>query len=167
MISHVWEWVRDTAAQEKALPPVLEVGSRNVNGTVRDHFPQGKGQYVGLDMREGQGVDLVADVVEDDWLAKVKPVNTVVCTETLEHVTDPWRAVEQMYEALAPGGLCLITVPFMFEQHAYPDDYWRFSCPGLRLLFERAGFEDIVVVPGGLPAASGLSHAFGRARRPR
>ena len=46
------------AAHELAGKDTLEVGSYNVNGTVRDLF---NGPYVGLDMRKGPGVNVVAD----------------------------------------------------------------------------------------------------------
>ena len=37
---------------------VVELGSQNVNGSLRDHCPAGA-RYVGMDMAPGNGVDLV------------------------------------------------------------------------------------------------------------
>ena len=38
-------------------------------------------------------------------------VDLVVCFETIEHVSDPGRAVEEIARVLAPGGLALISTP--------------------------------------------------------
>jgi SAM-dependent methyltransferase len=191
MISEVYAWVREIVAQQQAQCPVLEVGSYNVNGSVRDLF---FGEYIGMDMREGPGVDVIADITEDWLLAGVKlavgrggdPVDyygsrvgvnanrvmpprfkTVVCTETLEHCTDPFKAVEQMYDALAPDGLAIVSVPFLWNFHDYPSDYWRVTPPGLELLFERAGFTAIACAFGGqaLDEQHTYSHTLGIARR--
>src|SRR5262245_31462441 len=58
----------------------------------------------------------------------------VVCTGTLEHVVDPWKAVAEIRRILKPGGIVHIDVPWKQGFHADPDDFWRFSLHGLRLL---------------------------------
>ncbi len=67
---------------------VLEIGSHDVNGGIRDLFPT-VGEYVGLDVREGPGVDLVADatVYKTD-----RSFDCVVSTEVFEHV-EGWRGI--------------------------------------------------------------------------
>lgn len=165
MITPVYNWMAEQVKARSPRAPVLEVGSLDINGSVRPLFPK---PYVGLDMREGRGVDVMADIVHDGWY-RASPdgerFNTVVSTETLEHVSNPWRAVERMYDALNPGGLCFIAVPWIFEYHPYPDDYWRISHAGLALMFEDAGFIEIECAFGGVETDKGLSHTFGKARR--
>jgi len=60
---------------------VLEIGSLNINGTVRDFFSAD--EYVGVDVAEGTGVDVVAhgqDVdAADNWF------DCVVSAECFEH----------------------------------------------------------------------------------
>ena len=166
MIPEVYAWVREIVTQQQAQCPVLEVGSYNVNGSVRDLF---FGKYVGLDMREGPGVDVIADIVSDSWhRAGPEKFNTVVCTETLEHVTDPWKAIDNIADALNPGGLCIVSVPFLWNFHDYPSDYWRITPPGMELLFERAGFVEIDCRFGGqiLDEEHTYSHTLAIARRP-
>jgi hypothetical protein len=83
---------------------VLEVGGRNVNGSVRDLFPGAT--YTAMDIAPGEGVDVVADAA--DW----KPTATfdcVVCCEVFEH-TPRWPEIlATMAAALDIGGTAIIT----------------------------------------------------------
>jgi SAM-dependent methyltransferase len=97
--------------------------------------------YTGIDIEDGASVDLVADVMTHDFDEKF---NTIVCTETLEHLPAPWEAVERMAGWLNPGGHLIVTTPFMHPLHDFPGDYFRFTGEGLRVLFDRAGLTTIL-----------------------
>lgn len=58
----------------------------------------------------------------------------VVSTEVLEYVPDEDCFVEEMHRVLMPGGLAVVTVPFMFNFH---NDFRRFTNLGLTQLFKR------------------------------
>jgi SAM-dependent methyltransferase len=58
----------------------------------------------------------------------------VLSTEVLEYVPDENRFVEEMHRVLCPGGVAIVTVPFLFNFH---DDLRRFTKLGLARLFER------------------------------
>jgi hypothetical protein len=57
----------------------------------------------------------------------------------VEHVSDPFLAVNEMGRVLEAGGALYLQVPFIIGYHPEPDDYWRFSHAGLRQLIEQAG----------------------------
>lgn len=62
--------------------------------------------------------------------------DVVICTEVLEHCEDPMAAVRAIHASLVPGGLALLTSPFLWPDHHtdfYPD-YWRFTEQAWRLL---------------------------------
>jgi hypothetical protein len=82
---------------------VLEIGSLNINGTVRTYFENCK--YHGLDVVHGPGVDEVCWAHEHDG----GPYDVVISCESLEH--DPyWRlTLKRMAGLLRPGGLLVIT----------------------------------------------------------
>lgn len=63
---------------------VLEFGSRNVNGTVRDLCPAVH-RYVGVDIAGGPGADVVADAAKV-WVPGL--FDAVVCAEVFEHASD-------------------------------------------------------------------------------
>lgn len=125
---------------------VLEIGSRIHTPvawwcTNRD---LAHGQWTGIDMQAGQGVDLVADMhdLPDEWEGRF---TGVVCSEVMEHVARPWLALPELRRVMAPGSLLVVTTLFAFPEHGYPDDFYRYSRSGLRLLLEDSGFSDVAV----------------------
>lgn len=82
---------------------VLEVGSRNVNGTVRELFPQAK--YVGIDLLPGDGVDFVCDI-RHFWRWGF---DCIICCEVLEHCSNPFAVIEACRVRLAHGGWLIVT----------------------------------------------------------
>lgn len=123
---------------------VLEVGSRL-------HVPQAwwcvnrdlaRGQWTGMDMQPGDGVDVVADLhdLPVEWTGRF---SGVLCSEVLEHVARPWIALPKLRQVIRPGGWLVVTTLFAFPEHSFPDDFYRYTCSGLALLLEDAGFSDI------------------------
>lgn len=83
---------------------VIEIGSRDINGSVRPLFPRSK--WTGLDLYAGPAVDVVCDASE--WTPE-NPVELVICCEVLEH-TQKWRdLIECAYRWLKPEGMFLMT----------------------------------------------------------
>ena len=83
---------------------VVEFGSRNVNGSVRDIF---KGcDYIGVDTLDGLDVDIICDAAE---YTPEKPVDIVVCCETLEHTNRAHLIVANAYKILKPEGAFIMT----------------------------------------------------------
>jgi SAM-dependent methyltransferase len=85
---------------------VLEVGSLNINGSVRKHFNLCR--YKGIDLATGPGVDYVHDMT-NPLSPMFGKFDVVISCEVLEHA-QYWDAlVNNMYESLKPGGLMIIT----------------------------------------------------------
>lgn len=137
MITEVHDWVARQVAHLQPEGPVLEVGSYDVNGSVRDLFPD---PYLGVDLRPGPGVDLVADAGMTELERKF---NALVCVETLEHCRYPVDVLANMCRAALPGAVFIGTWPFLFPLHDYPSDYWRATPEGFKVALEEAGFTDI------------------------
>ena len=83
---------------------VLEVGSQDINGSVRPHFKFCT--YTGIDLGEAPGVDVVVDIVDFDI---PNEFDVVISSEMLEHCRDWERALSQMYRNLKPEGLLILT----------------------------------------------------------
>ena len=122
---------------------VIEIGSLNVNGGVRDLIDV----EVGVDLREGPGVDLVCPV--EDLLQHYPPETFDACisTETLEHVKD-WQAFVNVTWALVKEGGWLVMTMASPEKrrHAYPDDYWRMDAPRILKIWPNARMVDVAPV---------------------
>ncbi len=72
-------------------------------------------------------------------------VDSVICTQVLEHLPHPAKAVAEMFRVLRPLGRALLTVPQWNELHEEPHDYFRYTCFGLRTLCQEAGFRVIKI----------------------
>ena len=52
---------------------------------------------------------------DTDFLARVidehGPFDTITTLDILEHLTDPWKVVEQLHGALKPGGMIVASIP--------------------------------------------------------
>lgn len=117
---------------------ILEVGSLNINGSIRPLIEGMKPkEYIGVDVQEGKGVDLVlaAENIMEHFGAS--SFNIVISTETLEHVLD-WRvAINNMKGVLKPLGFIFITVPpFIYQYHACPNDNWRYTSNDVAKIFD-------------------------------
>ncbi len=111
---------------------VLEVGSVDVNGTVRDHLPIA----IGVDMRPGKGVDMVVDVVNLLDTFGAESFDCVVSCDALEHMQDWDAALDNMWGVLKPDGVMLLTMAALTKgYHGYPHDYWRLAFGDFLKLF--------------------------------
>ena len=105
-------------------------------------------QYVGVDwensLHDQSNVDVFAD------LTKKLPfeesfADTVVSFQVMEHLPEPDFFLSECYRILKPGGNLLITVPFMWQVHEAPHDYFRYTRYGLEYLLGKNHFEAIEV----------------------
>jgi len=144
-----FEWV--AAWADTAAASVLDLGGRDVNGSVRSLFAATE-TYTVVDILPGDGVDVVADAAT--W-APDREYDLVVCCETFEH-TAVWPGICQTaFKALRPGGLFIATmagpgrpehsaIDGMFRLH--PGEYYANVKPGaLRRALDELGFTRVLV----------------------
>lgn len=114
---------------------VLEIGSKNYGNTqdFRSYFKAAR--YVGVDLEEGAGVDLVHDISTGLGPLPTAAFDVALCLSVLEHVQRPWLAAEFISATIASDGLLYISIPWVQRFHAYPDDYWRMSPSAIKTLF--------------------------------
>lgn len=113
----------------------LDLGSQF--GPYAAHFPR----RVALDLRTGPGVQVVGDAQAlgiGDATFEV-----VLCTEMLEHLPEPQKAIDEIFRVLKPGGELLLTTRFLFPIHDAPHDYFRYTKYGLRYLLRRFEILDL------------------------
>ena len=113
----------------------LDLGAQN--GPYAGHFPR----RIAVDLNPGAGVQLRADAHTLPFLDG--SFDVVLCTEVLEHLPEPQRAIDEMYRVLQPGGQLLLTTRFLFPIHDAPHDYFRYTKYGLRYLLRR--FEQLQI----------------------
>lgn len=135
MHESVLEFVREH--QHRIEAPVLEVGSRNVNGSVRPLCPR---PYTGIDLAEGPGVNRIYDPVYGLPFVEGE-FKTVISTEMLEHADDPVWMMREMVRVLAPGRLLLVTARGNGFKFHNPPDRWRIMPGTLKFWAESLGVQ--------------------------
>lgn len=91
-----------------------------------------------LDIDPSSGATYIADLCEDNSaLIPSDYFDVIVCTEVLEHVINPFGAVDELRRILKPGGICFVSTPFNLRIHGPLPDCWRFTEYGIRTLFRK------------------------------
>ena len=76
-------------------------------------------------------------------------LDSILCTEVLEHVPDPVAVWREFARLLKPGGKVLLTTPMYWPSHEEPHDFFRYTAFGLRHLAGEAGFDTLKLYPRG------------------
>ncbi|WP_276133186.1 class I SAM-dependent methyltransferase [Polluticoccus soli] len=129
--------------------PVLEIGSL-IDPSYTQHKPldihQGgkPGEYIGVDIFHGEGVDHVINLCKVEELEKLplKKFKTIHCHYVMEHVTDIFSMAKNIEALLDDGGVLLFSVPFSWRLHRIPVDMWRFTPQSIDYLFPNVEFID-------------------------
>ena len=105
----------------------------------KKYFPNS----VSVDIEETPGVDIVADA-HDLHMIKDGEFESILCTEVLEHLHSPHKAVDEMHRVLKPGGVFILTTRFIFPLHNIPGDYFRYTRYGLEHLMKKFSKVEII-----------------------
>src|ERR1051325_4567827 len=105
-------------------PSILDVGSMDVNGTLRSVAPA-SATYTGIDLSPGLCVDLVVTAGDrlpfDDGA-----FDLTVSTSCFEHDPMYWMTFFEMTRVTRAGGVLYFSAPSNGPYHGYPGDCWRF-----------------------------------------
>lgn len=126
---------------------VLDIGSRNVNGSLREFFENEEDiEYTGLDVVDGPGVDYNISKAPYDWAYAIGhglllKQDVIISSSTLEHVQYPWETMREIGSWLDEDGIAVIGVPSRGKVHNHPIDCWRFYPDSMQALADWAGLE--------------------------
>ncbi len=123
---------------------VLEIGARVVSpaGRLQAARFAPECEFIGADIHAAVGVDVVVDA--HSLTSKIEPgsLSSIFSLAVLEHIAVPWVVAAEINHALRIGGLTYHLTPQSWPLHEKPNDFWRMSDDGLRVLFgEAMGFE--------------------------
>ena len=120
-------------AAAKIVGRVLDVGcGRKPYRNVFSHAVE----YVGVDLASSPHLNPGIDFIYDGRILPFGDASfdSVVCTEVLEHCPDPKGILAEIARVLRPGGHLFLTVPFVYQHHEIPYDYFRFTRFGLEAM---------------------------------
>jgi SAM-dependent methyltransferase len=73
----------------------------------------------------------------------------IICLNVLEHVFEYNTVVSEAYRVLETGGKIVVSTPFLYRVHGFPDDFFRYTDSALVAILTQHGFKNIKVQPLG------------------
>lgn len=110
--------------------------------------------------KESSGADHIFDF-EKPFPLKDATYDAVLCVNVLEHIYNHSNVIREAHRILTRSGSLHITVPFFFNIHASPDDYFRYTRSALVRMLADAGFVDIEISELGFGPLSAIFQNFG------
>lgn len=123
---------------------IMDIGSQEVNGSYKPLFQDyANWTYVGVDMVEGNNVDLVLTDIYNWGQIPSNSVDVIISGQAFEHIEYFWLSMIEIARVLKPNGICCIIAPSSGYEHRYPVDCWRFYPDGFRALAQYAQLKPI------------------------
>jgi glycosyltransferase involved in cell wall biosynthesis len=136
-------FIRSCHEQSLIQSPLLEVGASGQNDYLAEWYEM-RTSNLSDNM---QGAALPLDM-EDMSRISAGSLGTVLCSEVIEHVRHPERAIAEAFRVLRPGGTLILTTPYSIVIHNTPDDGGfhgrNFTSQGLELIVREAGFAIVI-----------------------
>jgi len=129
---------------------ILDVGSCLAVGqtdTYRNFITSKLWKYVGLDLYQGNNVDIVAND-PFNYPFNDSTFDVIISGQCIEHNANPFRWVREISRILKPGGKVCFIGPSKGKIHRSPPttyDYWRILPDGMEAILKNAGFTNIKV----------------------
>lgn len=101
-------------------------------------------EYIGLEIDdEGNRQHKYANVFYDGKTIPFddKYFDSLLCNQVFEHVFNPDCFLGEACRVLKYGGMALLSIPFVWDEHEQPHDFARYSSFGIRHMLENHGFD--------------------------
>jgi SAM-dependent methyltransferase len=141
--------IRETSIRFGKGQVVLDAGA----GETRHKRYFERSRYIALDSGYGDdkwdysNLDICGDLENIPLLDA--SVDCILCMVVLEHTRNPQKVLLEFARVLKPGGTLVMVVPFLWEEHQIPHDYFRFTRYGVHSLFETSSLRLDILSPIG------------------
>jgi SAM-dependent methyltransferase len=113
---------------------IFDLGSQNIGGSYRSLFDSPQWAYFGVDLEDGENVDIVLRNAYKWDEIQSNSVDVLISGQTLEHIEYFWLTILEIARVLKPDGICCLIAPSSGYEHRYPVDCWRFYPDGMTAL---------------------------------
>ena len=131
---------------------VLDIGGKKINrrGKFRPPLQQvTTWKYLNIDPSTKPDYCCSAE----DLPIESDSIDGFLLCEVLEHLEYPEKVLDEVFRVLKPSGSGWITIPFLYQIHADPNDFQRWSEVKIRNTLKQTGFSYIEIRPMGSAAA--------------
>jgi uncharacterized protein YbaR (Trm112 family)/SAM-dependent methyltransferase len=98
-----------------------------------------------MDLTFNRWVDVVGDVQALPFLPG--SIDFAFGGAVMEHVPNPWRAVDELWQVLKPGGYVYADWNFIIAYHGYPHHYYNATRHGVTEAFKRFSILEVGEAP--------------------
>src|SRR3989344_8743773 len=128
MTKHLRRTIEIIAKNLPSYDSILEIGSRQEKNqklltNLRNIFKFKK--YIGIDIRKGPGVDYVVNA--ENLPFKNNTQSLIICLETLEHASKPWKIASEIERVIKNRGMIIVSSQQNYPLHKHPSDYFRYT----------------------------------------
>ena len=116
-------------------------------GAYHARLAQNAEEVIRMDLHRREGLEACGSVLDLPW--RDNTFESIFCSQVLEHVPEPGRALAEFFRCLKPGGVLVLSAPHLAYLHNEPHDYFRFTRHGLAVLLSQAGFTKCEIIPAG------------------
>ena len=82
--------------------------------------------YIGIDFSQDSCADIIQDL-NKDFPFDNNYFDIIIISETLEHLPDPLKVLNETSRVLKRNGIIFISTPFCLNIHGRPYDYYRYT----------------------------------------
>lgn len=101
---------------------------------------------INVDISRYNNVDIIADA--RNLPIKTDSVDAIINIAILEHIDEAEKVMGEMYRVLKVGGFIYTVIPFIYEYHASPHDYKRWTVSGCEYMHRKFNKIEIGVLSG-------------------
>jgi len=156
-ISDCWGFDRGTPIDRFYIDGFVAAHRSDIRGAVLEVQNRMYSLRYGSDVERSEVLDIdstnpeatiIADLAQADSIASDQ-FDCFILTQTLQLIRDTHACIVHAHRILRPGGVLLVTVPFlsrMIPAYDGPSDYWRFTTDSCSELFSEVFGSDAIEV---------------------
>tara|TARA_B100000700_G_C14887694_1_gene781212 strand:- start:412 stop:1074 length:663 start_codon:yes stop_codon:yes gene_type:complete len=141
----------------------LEFGATKNKNKTFSNFVKGKSKFEYTNIIENKKSKIFYSDLTKKLKIRSKKYNNILIFNVLEHLSKFDLAFTESYRILKKGGSFIGSVPFIYQIHSAPNDYYRFTKDFLYMTLKNNKFKQVKVIPlgfGPFTASYSLIHAY-------